>query len=168
MQDRLSPASGADLEDIEPVMKYLVIGYGNTLRCDDGAGYYVAEQIAEWGLENVRSRPCHQLTPELADEMAQADTVIFVDAIAPSAPQPAEITLQPLQDDEPSTTVNLGHGLNPRSLLAMTHSLYGRQPRAYGVLIPTEQFDFGDQISTTTQRGIETATQRMRQFIVQE
>ncbi len=43
--------------------KVLVIGYGNTLRSDDGAGKRVAELVAEWQLLNVRSLLVHQLTP---------------------------------------------------------------------------------------------------------
>jgi len=35
---------------------YLIIGYGNTLRGDDGAGPRVAEAVAGWGLPNVRPK----------------------------------------------------------------------------------------------------------------
>jgi Ni,Fe-hydrogenase maturation factor len=32
---------------------YFVIGYGNTLRSDDGVGQIIAKQIARWNLPNV-------------------------------------------------------------------------------------------------------------------
>jgi len=58
----------------------LLIGYGNTLRSDDGAGQKIANIVSEWNLPQWRSLSVHQLTPELALDIAQADLVIFVDA----------------------------------------------------------------------------------------
>ena len=52
--------------------KWLVIGYGNELRGDDGAGIMVARRIAENPPPGVRSIVARQLTPELADELAYA------------------------------------------------------------------------------------------------
>ena len=59
--------------------KILIIGYGNTLRGDDGVGYKIAEIIEQWNINNITSLAVHQLTPDLAENIAQADTVIFVD-----------------------------------------------------------------------------------------
>ena len=58
----------------------LVIGYGNTLRGDDGVGQKVAEVIASLGLSGIRALSCHQLTPELADPISEVRMVVFVDA----------------------------------------------------------------------------------------
>ena len=58
----------------------LVIGYGNTLRGDDGIGPAVAEAVAALGLPGVRVIVAHQLTPELAADLADAQLVVFVDA----------------------------------------------------------------------------------------
>jgi hydrogenase maturation protease len=60
--------------------RVLIIGYGNSLRSDDAAGIKVAETIATWQLPHVRSLAVHQLTPELAAELAAVELVIFVDA----------------------------------------------------------------------------------------
>ncbi len=135
-------------------MTSLIIGYGNTLRSDDGAGYRIAEKIAEWGLENVRSLPCHQLTPELADDISKADTVFFVDAGLPNSLTQDDITLTPICPDHPESTINLGHGLNPYALLAMAKSLYNASPDAYLVTVPTEDFNFGEQMSALTQESV--------------
>ena len=61
----------------------LVIGYGSTLRSDDGAGPAVAHRVAEWNLPGVTTLTPVQLTPELAGEIAVCDLVLFIDA-APS------------------------------------------------------------------------------------
>ena len=55
----------------------LVIGYGNELRRDDGLGPRVAASLAGPG---VRALAVRQLTPELAEEVATARLVVFVDA----------------------------------------------------------------------------------------
>jgi hypothetical protein len=49
----------------------LVIGYGNTLRGDDGVGPRVAEAIEELNLPGVRTLVCQLLTPEFADPIAR-------------------------------------------------------------------------------------------------
>ena len=146
-------------------MNFLVIGYGNTLRSDDGAGQKVAEKIAEWELPEVRSLAVHQLTPELAEKIAQADVVIFVDAVATNSENPVSVRIQQLQaaDDNPS----LGHSCNPRSLLSVTQILYGKVNRAYWVLIPAVNFDFGEEFSSLTQQGIDIALNQVKKIITE-
>src|SRR5687767_15002380 len=60
--------------------KLLVIGYGNTLRRDDGVGPRVAETVGALRLPGVRTLVCQQLSPEHAEPISQADAVVFVDA----------------------------------------------------------------------------------------
>ena len=62
----------------------LVIGYGNTLRRDDGVGPKLADAVAALGLTGVRTLACALLTPELAEAVSQAQRVIFVDAAVDS------------------------------------------------------------------------------------
>ena len=140
-------------------MNFLVIGYGNTLRSDDGAGQRVAEKIGEWKLPGVRSIAVHQLTPELAENIAQADTVIFVDAIA-TKDNSVSVKLQKLEAEAENTS--LGHSCNPRSLLSLTKILYGKVTKAYWVLIPAVNFDFGEEFSSLTERGIDIALNQIK------
>ena len=58
----------------------LVIGFGNTLRCDDGVGPKAVLAVEELGLPGVRTLTCPQLTPELADPLSKVDSAVFVDA----------------------------------------------------------------------------------------
>ena len=63
----------------------LVIGYGNTLRADDGLGPAVAERLgSEWADEDVGVLSCQLLTPELAEPVSRAEIVVFIDAAAAS------------------------------------------------------------------------------------
>ena len=144
-------------------MNFLVIGYGNTLRSDDGAGQRVAEKIAQWELPEVRSLAVHQLTPELAEDISQADAVIFIDAVATNSENSISVQIQQLQAADGDTS--LGHSCNPRSLLSVTQVLYGKVIKAYWVLIPAVNFDFGEELSSLTRRGIDIALNQVKQII---
>jgi hydrogenase maturation protease len=138
----------------------LVIGYGNTLRSDDGAGQLVAQEIDKLNWKGVRSLSIHQLTPELAEDMATSEMVIFVDAF-PS--QDRKIRVESLQPSQPN--IHWGHTSNPRSLLALTHTLYAQLPPAWWILIPAVNFDFGEGISSVTAQGIQEAIDAIQSLI---
>lgn len=138
-------------------MKILVIGYGNTLRGDDGVGYRVAEQVEAWHQPAVRSLACHQLTPELAADMAECDRVIFVDATLPGTL--TTVSVQPLQ---PDPTPLETHFSTPAGLLQLTQQLFDCCPEAHQVLIPTYAMAFTEALSALTQAALETALQEIR------
>jgi hydrogenase maturation protease len=73
--------------------KLLVIGYGNTLRGDDGVGPRVAEAVERLQLPGVRTLICQQLSPEHAEMISQAERVVFVDAAVDG---PKEVQLREL------------------------------------------------------------------------
>lgn len=102
--------------------RVIVIGYGNTLRSDDGAGQQVAEIIVHWHLPQVRSISVHQLTPELAAPIAEAELAIFIDVYDIAAKSELAIDLVDLAPLEKggwgdSTTADT-HQSNPDCLLA--------------------------------------------------
>jgi hydrogenase maturation protease len=143
----------------------LILGYGNTLRQDDGAGYLIAEKMADlipptW--PTVRVCPVQQLTPDLAADLATVDIVIFVDAAVPGAIAALPM-LEPLQGSSPSTA--LGHHLDMAALLAIAEHLYNATPTAYRLLIPTQQMAIGDDLSDLTQRAITLAMSQLVEFV---
>ncbi|NEP87655.1 MAG: hypothetical protein F6K18_12990 [Okeania sp. SIO2C2] len=160
----------------------LVIGYGNTLRSDDGAGQRVAELVAEWEFQNIRSLPVHQLTPELAEPISQAELVIFVDVY----PATSEQGLQVYQLCAPHTSpsphpphtqlergrveqsqrLNIGHTGEPRSLLALSQFVYKNVPPSWWILIPAVNFEFGENFSSQTTQGITDALTQIQQIVV--
>lgn len=62
--------------------KAIIVGFGNTLRGDDGLGQAVAAVLAAAPPEGADVLACHQLTPELAEQLAAAALAVFVDAAA--------------------------------------------------------------------------------------
>ena len=126
----------------------LIIGYGNTLRSDDGIGYQVAEAIASWAIPQVKALAVHQLTPELVAEMAQVQWILFIDAaaIASSVPDVPEIQVERLQLDGPVAFTT--HVTTPSALLALAKRLYQVEPIAYQIKIPGICFVIGETLST--------------------
>jgi len=145
----------------------LVIGYGNDLRSDDGAGIRVATRLARLASCRPQTASWHvivarQLTPDLADGMATAAQVIFVDAYAADE-RGAGIRIDRISADNADnadtarTPSAIGHHGDPEALLCLTARLYGKTPDAWVVGIPAFNLDIGETISPGTLRGIDEA-----------
>jgi len=134
----------------------LVVGYGNSLRGDDGIGRVVADRVFNWHLSRVRSISIHQLTPELAEELSRVDRAVFVDAKLDGD----AVSVEPLYPDESNQI--LGHSLTPRSLLGLSRWLYDRVPQAWLISVPGECFDFSDRLSPTGERRVVEVLDRLR------
>jgi hydrogenase maturation protease len=139
----------------------LLIGYGNDLRRDDGAGLVLAESIEQvWRTQQVAVKriSVHQLTPELAEEIARPEVtgVIFVDtrAVAPGEATPG-VQVQPLHVGPPSSS--LGHHLDPATVLIYADRLYGRRPPTWLVTVPGKDFGYGEGLSQATQKALTAA-----------
>ena len=136
----------------------LVIGYGNDLRGDDAAGPRAAAQVDAWSSPGVEVRALHQLTPELAEPLATADRAIFLDAHPVSSG--AGVRVQRLHPAVP--TARLPHTCDPRGLLALARTAFGRWPEAWWITIPATDFAFGAPLSPLTERGIADALATVR------
>ncbi|NJL50015.1 MAG: hydrogenase maturation protease [Leptolyngbyaceae cyanobacterium SM2_5_2] len=146
-------------------MRTLVIGYGNTLRGDDGVGYRAAEAVESWHLEDVVAYPCQQLTPELAALIAESDRVIFVDATPPQNPH-SPLVLERLLTG-PRGVAFTGHHSNPATLLGLAQDLYERQPLAYALWLPSWAMDYSEALSPIAQTGLKQGLKRLREFLDQ-
>lgn len=134
-----------------PQTRWLVIGYGNTLRGDDAAGPLVAECVAAWQAPGVETLAVPQLTPELAAAIARASAVLFVDSTVDA---PAVSLREVLPDPDNS---RLEHSAVPATLLALTRKAFGQLPPAWLLTIPAERFEFGAALSPLATSGVEAA-----------
>ncbi|NLF74031.1 MAG: hydrogenase maturation protease [Candidatus Anammoximicrobium sp.] len=144
--------------------RVLVIGYGNTLRGDDAVGPILAERLrGEVLAEGLLILSCHQLTPELASDVAACEHVVFLDA---SLEIPVgEIECRPLTP-LPRDAAPLVHSLSPERLLALAQLCYGCVPQATLVSVGGLRFDFGDAVlSPPVAATVEPALQRIRELI---
>ncbi len=148
MRKKSHPAAGRD---------FLVIGYGNELRSDDGVGPKVAAAVDELQLPGVRTMICQQLSPEHAEPISRARTVIFVDAAVDA---PKEVQLRKL---EPNESVQLmAHAADPRTMLALARDVFGHCPEAWWLTIPAAKLSFGEDLSPEAQRGFEQAVREIK------
>jgi hydrogenase maturation protease len=125
--------------------KVMLIGYGNPMRSDDGLGWYVADLLMRYGPDrDVEIRTCHQLTPELAEPISQADFVVFVDAHIGLTPGLITSTYV-----EPTSVLEIPstHHLTPPALLGLTKHLFGQCPEAIVMSIAGQSFELGTALS---------------------
>jgi hydrogenase maturation protease len=138
----LYDAEGACNKELAMIRKTLVIGYGNTLRGDDGIGPAVAQGVKDKVSGDVIIR--HQLTPELAEPIAAADLVVFVDA-APNV-RPGAVAVREIYGTTPPSP-GLAHAASPAALLQLADTLYGGSPRAFIVTIGAGSFALSEFLS---------------------
>jgi hydrogenase maturation protease len=140
----------------------LVIGYGNTLRRDDGVGPRVADAVATLALPGVRALACPLLTPELAEAISRARVAIFVDAAVDA---PREVQLRKLAPADTSQIMT--HAASPATLLALARDVFGHAPEAWWLTIPGEDLSLGEELSPLAQRGFELAVEEIRERAAQ-
>ena len=130
----------------------LVIGYGNTLRTDDGVGRLAAERLADDPrLDGVRVISRHQLTPDLAVDLSRAALVVFVDA---SHGPPAGMTMVEPLGRPGRTAAAWSHHLHPSSLVDLAGELYGASPDAVIVRMGVGSLAPGDRLSPMVEAAL--------------
>lgn len=124
----------------------LFIGFGNSLRGDDAAGLYAARELRHLGFRTVEAA---QLTPELAETLSGAAVVAFLDASLELGPGEVRRTI--LRENVPSL---FDHHFDPSSLLRLTHTVYGRVPKALLLEVGVESCELGEGLTPSVSRGI--------------
>ncbi|MCF6180256.1 MAG: hydrogenase maturation protease [Geopsychrobacter sp.] len=144
---------------------WLIIGYGNPLRGDDGAGPIVAENLAEYFAQTQTTvQPqvisTHQLTPELALEIKapQIKQVLFIDV---KRHQEVATSISPLQ---PDACGSCGHQMTPQLLLQLSAQLYQRPRPGWLLTIAGHKFDFAERLSTSATAASESAFKQALEF----
>ena len=140
-----------------PEAGVLVVGYGNTLRGDDGVGPRVAAAVDALHLPGVRTLVCQQLSPEHAAPVALARTVIFVDAAVDA---PREVRLRRLEPAD--TTQLLAHAADPRTLLALSRDVFGHVPHAWWLTLPALRMEFSEALSPEAERSVASAVAQIQ------
>jgi hydrogenase maturation protease len=151
-------------------MNTLFIGYGNPDRQDDGAAWHILQGIAAglgldaadaWD-EPLPSAPGVvfsfdlQLTPEMAEDLANFDRICFVDAHTGRIPSNVQLVpVSPEYQVSPFT-----HHLTPEMLLSMCSSIYGKTPEAILISVRGYEFGFETQLSPFTASLVSEAVER--------
>ncbi len=137
----------------------LIIGYGNPLRGDNGAGWYVAERLAgEIDDPAVRIVMQHQLMPEFAEAVSQVGRLLLIDAAEGARPGAvAEIPVTPAE----TTGRPMTHHMTPENLLAWARDLYGRFPETTLFTITGGDFSHTEDLSPAVRAACDTLVDRL-------
>ena len=158
----LSRANGAanvaaELNSAQPAV--LLIGYGNLMRSDDGVGPAIVSRLAAAFFDNPRcvTITTHQLTPELALDVARAMRVVFVDASVELPAGKAQIRrLIPHVIGNGSQQAHqngLSHHVSPESIMALAMTVGGNMAaQAWAVAVGVANLSVGDRLSPPVSR----------------
>lgn len=140
----------------------LIIGYGNTLRRDDGVGAVAAERLAadpRLAGEDVAVRTAYQLLPEMALDMGDASLVVFIDADLRGLP--GSIEVRPIEIGAPSSDADAreepgasSHHVGGGELVALAAELTGHRPDAVHVGIGIADIEMGEGLSPAVEAAL--------------
>jgi hydrogenase maturation protease len=150
------------VDDHSRTVRLLVIGVGNDLRRDDGAGRAVVDELVRRDVAGIQAVWSHQLVPELVEVLADAERVVFVDAALPLQPRPDATTPDAgvlIRRVDPADAAFGGHRADPAALLGLARLAGLTAPPAYLVSLPTYDLGLGDELSAGTRAAVEQAVE---------
>lgn len=133
-------------------LRVLILGYGNTLRGDDGVGVIVAQRLAHTLADSEADVvDAHQLLPEMAHTVSQYDVVFFVDAASGGVPGTfAHSRLEPAAEADTA----FSHNVSPAGLLLAAQTLYGHRPAAELCTVAAQSFDFSEELTPVVAQAV--------------
>jgi hydrogenase maturation protease len=159
--------------------KFIILGYGNPDRGDDGVAYYILNRLiqelcrSETALSEFQESGIYeinqdvdiwynlQLIPEVSQDLANYQNAIFIDAHTAEIPEEILVTdISPHYQNSPFT-----HHLTPASCLDLADQLFERSPHATLITIRGYQFDFSRELSGQTQKLAEQALTTILEMI---
>jgi hydrogenase maturation protease len=146
-------ASGATT----PPKPLLVLGWGNRSRGDDALAPLLLDALARAmspaQAARVELLEAHQLSPELALDLAWRECVLLVDADRAAVAPFVVKRLAPERDASPAS-----HTLSPQSLLAVYATLHGREaPPTLLLGLAAQHFGLGEPLSATAADALPAA-----------
>lgn len=139
----------------------LIVGYGNPDREDDGVAWHIMQGLAEHlgrtaldietgGIDQLGQVPdllfVLQLTPDLAELVADYDYVCFIDAHAGAYPEDIHFdSIAAGYQTSPFT-----HHMTPQTCLKLAETLFEHTPQAIVVSVRGHQFGFSHALSNQT------------------
>lgn len=155
--------------------KSLIIAYGNRDREDDGAGWHILDKLAHklW-LETPEypgiqvSTPdgsltllyLFQLLPEMAEDIANYDQLLFIDAH--NSPTLPDVVFEEVTLDQTHSAFT--HHISPGELLAITKVLGKNLPKSWMLSVRGFSFRFAQSLSPETAVLVDQAFARLSKF----
>jgi len=140
----------------------LIICIGNEIRSDDGVAIHLARELEKLKFPEIEVITTHQLIPELADTISQFDLVIFVDA---SVETNKNIKLIKIEKNENQSEISTFHSLSPETLVHLSEKIFNKNPEAYILKIPANNFEFGTELHPQTKQKMFEAIDTLINFL---
>jgi hydrogenase maturation protease len=141
----------------------LVIGYGNSLRSDDGVGLRIAEELRSLtDGEAVEIVTCQQLGVEHAEAVGRSSLVFFVDACFDEAIA-GNVGMRLLEASQNAGSST--HHLDPASLLGLASTLYGSEPQGMMVTVAGASSAPGEDLTPAVSAAVSVAAARICSLI---
>jgi hydrogenase maturation protease len=146
-------------------VRVLILACGNSLRSDDGIGPW----LADWAEHHFAAQPeirvifRQQWTPDIAEDIANAEFVLFIDCSIESAP--GSIQLRPV---EPSTSQQglATHHQGAPELLALARELYNSSPsNAHLKTIGAGSTELGEEFTEPVRAALPNACVLIEQTV---
>ncbi len=150
----------------QPITRCLILACGNTLRGDDGLGLWLAEWAGRRFADNagVRVLADHQWTPEIAEDVARASSVLFIDCSLDS--EPGFLRLTPVEP-APGGQGHSTHHLGAPELVALSRDLYASLPRTALLLtIGAASIDLGERFSDAVEAALPAASKLIEETVL--
>ena len=133
--------------------KILIIGIGNSGRCDDGLGWKFTSLVESAGHHLIDCEYRYQLQIEDATLIGEYDLVFFADASHSRLKNGFEI----LPCTATSHYYYSSHMQSPETILYLASDLYNKFPKAYTIAISGYHWDLKNSISVKADKNLESA-----------
>jgi hydrogenase maturation protease len=137
------------------------------MRGDDGVGLW----LAEWAERRFADQPgvrviaSFQWTPDLAEDVARADSVLFVDCAVDS--EPGSVKLTPVEPAPPGRGHSTHH-LDAAELLALARDFYNSLPRNARLLtIGAGSTELGEEFGEAVNAALPGACRLIEEAVLQ-
>lgn len=143
-----------------------MLACGNTLRGDDGVGPWLADWASQSFKDDSRVRVIarQQWTPELAEEIARAQSVLFIDCSLELAP--GSVSLSPVAPNAEAASI-ASHHLSAPELLALTRHLYNSLPEeAVQLTVGAGSVALGEEFSQPVAQSLTRTCERVQKTIL--
>ena len=137
-----------------------VVGIGNPLRGDDGAGAFICRQLEEKNLVGLSVFNTHQLDMGLAEELSTFDRVVFIDASL----EESYFSFLPLSISNKEVQP-FSHQVNMGVLAGLCRKLFNSHTAFFVCAVGARSFEIGDSLSDTTMQHALAAINQLEAWI---
>jgi len=147
-------------------IRCLILACGNALRGDDGVGPWIARWAEQRFQANadVRVVSRQQWTPELAEDISRAESVLFIDCSVDSSP--GSVNLKPVEPASGKQGLATHH-LGAPELLALARELYDSLPRtALLLIVGAGSTELGEEFSASVTAVLPAACKLLEKTVL--